>query len=157
MTTQTAPTDFLVDHVQICTPEELRDLPELQGQIAKRAKELFEARGGARGYESRDWSQAERELLRPVEFTVIEYEDEVRVRAGVLGFEADELKLALEARRAIVRGRKCRDPELGNKIFYVEWSPNEIFTYIELPVEVIPGKAVCTLRSGVLELIAPKK
>lgn len=159
MTTQTAPVeiDSLTNHVPICAPEELRDLQDLWDRIARRAYELFEARGGGHGYDWRDWFQAESDLLRPVEFTVIESNDDVRVRAVVLGFEADELKLAIEPRRVIVHGKKRLIPELGNKVFYVEWAPDEIFKSIELPIAVIPEEAECTLRGGVLELVLPKR
>lgn len=145
-------TDFLVDHVQICAPEELREVPELQERIARRAKELCEVRIGRQGYDSHDWLLAECELLRPVEFSVTEYEDEVRVHAGVLGFEADELKVAIEPRRVILHGKKHLAPELGNHVFYVEWVPDEIYKRIELPALVVPEQAVCTLRGGALEV-----
>lgn len=39
-----------------------REGGDLQGQVAKRAYELYEQRGGQDGYALEDWLQAEREI-----------------------------------------------------------------------------------------------
>jgi hypothetical protein len=41
-------------------------MENLHDQIAKKAYELFQARGGVDGYHITDWLQAEKEILAPV-------------------------------------------------------------------------------------------
>lgn len=41
-------------------------MENLHDQIAKKAYELFQARGGVDGYHIADWLQAEKEILAPV-------------------------------------------------------------------------------------------
>ena len=47
------------------TPEVPRQLPIGDGEIARRAYALFQARGGEHGHDIEDWLQAERELRSP--------------------------------------------------------------------------------------------
>jgi len=160
MITETAPveTESLIDHIPIYAATELWDLEsEVHDRIARRAKELFDAHGGKHGYDWRDWFRAEAELLRPLEFAITESEHELRVRAVVLGFDAEELKVGLDPTRVTVYGKKRLSPVFGNKVTFVEWAPDEIFKSIDLPAEVVPEKAECFLHSGVLELVASKK
>src|ERR1039458_890687 len=83
-------------------PEELlREAQPLELALARRAYELFEARGGEHGHDWEDWFRAQSELLRPVSVTMAESEDRLSVRANVLGFEAKELKVD---RKSVVQG-----------------------------------------------------
>jgi HSP20 family protein len=77
--------------------EDLRwEMQSVQLAIARRAYELFEKRGGEHGHDWEDWFRAESELLRPVSVSMSESDDRISVRANVLGFEGNELKVSVE-------------------------------------------------------------
>ena len=83
-----------------CNPDDLRwEMQEVQLAIARRAYELFETRSCEHGHNWEDWFRAESELLRPVSVTMSESEYRISVRANVLGFEENELKVSIAPRR----------------------------------------------------------
>lgn len=143
-------------------PEQLRwEMQELQLAIARRAYELFEARGREHGHDWEDWFRAESELLRPISVSMSESEDRVSVRANVLGFNENELRVSVEPRQITIRGTKevsATETE-GGKIEYIDWSPDQILKVIDLPTEVLPESSVVELQAGVLhfELIKNAK
>lgn len=57
----------------------------------------------------------------------------------------------------IIFGKKRQVPERGEKIFYVDWVPDEIFQSVYLPAQVVPERATAKLHAGVLELTLPRK
>jgi HSP20 family molecular chaperone IbpA len=142
----------LVQFHNICRSDQLlRRMQAVNEGIAKRARELAQARGEQQGYLEQDWLQARAEYLRPVEYQIENFADRIRVRATVLGFEEDELQVSIEPARIIIAGKKEQQPEFGNRLFYVDWSPDEILQIVNLPEDVDPAVAVVTLRAGVLE------
>ena len=143
--------------IQICPtdPERLRwMIQETQLDIARRAYELFEARGRAHGHDWEDWFQAESEVLRPVTFAVSEEEKQISIRVNILGFNHNELKIGIEPTRVIVFGKKtvgAIETERG-RVEPIDWSPQQILRLIDLPVRIDPEKALVELCSGVLRL-----
>ncbi len=143
--------------VTLCRPDELADRMQVYDRIARRAYDIFEARGRVPGHDRQDWLQAEAEFLRPVPVEVQQFADKIVVRAGVLGFEASELQTAIEPRRITIAGKKEQAPEKGNKVFYIDWYPDELLRVVELPAEIIPEFATAELHGGVLEFELPRE
>jgi HSP20 family molecular chaperone IbpA len=138
-------------------PEELQwARQELQLGIARRAYELFEARGCEHGHDWEDWFRAESELLRPVSFVTSDKPTGVSVRANVLGFDASELMAAVEPHRLVILGRKRIDEPDAAKTGPADWVPDQILQVIELPAEIEPEGAVIELKTGVLSFELPK-
>ena len=127
-------------------------MQQLQLAITRRAYELFDARGGEHGHDWEDWFQAESELLRPVSVSMSESDDRISVRANVLGYEENELKVSIEPRRITILGKKetSATQSEGGKVEYIDWSPDQILKFIDLATEVMPQSAVVELRSGLL-------
>ena len=140
-----------------CQPADLASRIQVREHIARRAFERFQARGCEHGRDWQDWLEAEAEFLRPVTVELQEDCDKIVVRAGVLGFQARELQAAVEPRRLIIAGKKDIVPETGDKVFYVDWSPDEILRVIELPADVVPASANAKLVAGVVEFTFAKK
>jgi len=70
----------------LCSAEDLaKEMQEVRLVIARRAYELFEARGREPGHDWEDWFRAESELLRPVSISKSESADQFTVRANVFG------------------------------------------------------------------------
>lgn len=137
----------------ICSPDELlKRKGVLDRTISNRARELAAAHGGAQEVSPADWAQAEAEVLRPISLQIEDFAEIVRIRADVAGFEADELRLSIEPLRIIIAGRKEHQPPEGNRLFYVDWLPDEILHVLQLPEDIDPALAKMKFRAGVLEL-----
>jgi HSP20 family protein len=139
-------------------PEELlREAQPLELALARRAYELFEARGGEHGHDWEDWFRAQSELLRPVSVTMAESEDRLSVRANVLGFEAKELKVSIEPRRITILGEK--EPRViteAGKPQPIVTYPDQILHVISLSTDVTAENAVVEWQEGVLQFELPK-
>jgi len=71
----------------LSSPADLQSkVQKLQLAIARRAHELFEARGQEHGHDLDDWLQAESELLCPVSVAMSQSNDCVKLRADLAGF-----------------------------------------------------------------------
>jgi len=145
--------------MSLCNPEDLsREVQEVRLAIARRAYELFEARGCEHGHDWEDWFRAESELLRSVSFATAESEYDITIRARVLGFGENELKVCVEPRRITILGKKglnATETE-GGKVEYIDWCPDQILQCIDLASAVVPEKSVVELRSGLLKFELPK-
>src|SRR5947207_5849127 len=130
---------------------------ELYDSVARRAYEIFDRKGRTCGRDLENWLQAESELLHPVHVDVAESDEGLTVRAEVPGFRVENLKVGVEARRLTIAGkREAEEERRGEKTIYKEYCSNEFLRVIDLPAEVVVGKAAATLRDGVLQLNMPK-
>src|SRR5579864_2404784 len=141
-----------------CFVEALQwDIQQIQLSIARRAYELFELRNRDHGHDWEDWFQAESEMLRPVSIAVSESSDRLSLRANVLGFNENQLKVSIEPKRLTVVGRKLFDAETElQKEQRGEFEPDQILRVIDLSSEVEPRQAIVELQSGVLKFELPK-
>lgn len=139
-------------------PEDLHlEMQPVQLAIARRAYELFNSRGREHGHDWEDWFRAESELLRPVSVTMSESEDRISVRANVLGFEANELKISVEPRRITILGEKeVRATGTTGGIQPVVSYPDQILQVIELATDVTAENAVVEFQAGLLKFELPK-
>jgi HSP20 family molecular chaperone IbpA len=79
--------------------------------------------------------------------------DRVSVRANVLGFAADDLKLAVEPQRILIVGKPASESKVRA---HFDPYPNQIMKRIDLPVSVLPDAAVVELQAGVLKFELPR-
>lgn len=129
----------------------------MSAAIARRAYELFEARGSEHGHDWQDWFHAESELLAPVPVKVAETDQELHVRAEVPGFTDKDVEVRVEPRRLIICGKKQKTPEQdkGRAVRRVERS-DEIFRVLDLPHEIDPDKVRATLENEMLTITLPR-
>jgi HSP20 family molecular chaperone IbpA len=147
--------DRLATLMQPCDPEAVHwDMQQIQLAIARRAYELFEMRNREHGHDWEDWFQAESELLRPVSIAISESADRISIRANVLGFEANELKVSIEPKRIAILGRKRVGDETAAQA--ADFYPDLILRMIDLSSDVDPDGAVVELQSGILKFELPK-
>ena len=140
-------------------PEDLRwEMQQVQLAIARRAYELFEARCCEHGHDWEDWFRAESELLRPVSISTSESANQISVRANVLGFEENELRVSVEPHRIMILGKKemSTTETEGRRVEHIDWYPDQILQFIELAAAVIPENAVVELQAGQLKFELPK-
>lgn len=132
-------------------------MKEFSQTIAKRAYEFFEARGREWGHELEDWFRAESEFLRHIPVEVKENGEQITVRAEAPGFNANEIKVSIEPRWAIISGKTERKKEEENeKTVYSEFRSNQFCRKVTLPAEVDPAKTTASIKDGVLELTMMK-
>jgi HSP20 family molecular chaperone IbpA len=139
--------------LNLLNPEDLRwQIQEVQLAIARRAYELFEARGREHGHDWEDWFRAESEFLRPVSISTQESADRISVRANVLGFDVNELRVSIEPRRISILGKKeaSATGTVGAKP--IDSVPDQILQFIDLATEVTPDDAVVELQGGQLKI-----
>src|SRR5574340_987809 len=132
-------------------------LQEMHEMISRRAFELFEEGGRIAGRDLGDWFKAESELLHPVNVSIDETEEGLRVEAEVPGFKAKELEASVEPRRLTITG-KCevgREQKKGKSI-YSERNAERTLRVIDLPVEVNTETVGATLKDGVLVFMMSK-
>lgn len=138
-------------------PEDLRwQIQEVQLAIARRAYELFVARGREHGHDWEDWFRAESEFLRPVSVSMQESADRISVRVNVLGFDENELRVSIEPRRISILGKKEGSATGTGGAKPIDWVPDQILQFIDLATEVMWEGAVVELQAGQLKIELPK-
>jgi HSP20 family protein len=133
-------------------------MQQLQLAIARRAYELFSLRGGEHGHDWEDWFRAESEILRPVSVAFSELDGRTSVRVNVLGFNPDELTVAVEPRRIMILGQKHINlTESERAAEYVRSFPDQIMRVLDLPTEIDPADVIIELQEGLLKFELMKK
>lgn len=133
---------------------QMRDVTE---SIAQRAYQFFEARGRELGHDLEDWFRAETELMRHVPVEIKDTTDNLIVRAEVPGFNANDLKISVDARQLMLSGKaEATTEEKVEQAVYNERRSQQFYRTITLPTDVDATKATAALRDGVLELTLPK-
>ena len=91
----------------------------------------------------------------PVE--IAETEKELLVTAEVPGFTEKDLEVRIEPGRLFLTGRLYENKEeKGKKMLYTERTYNQIFRYVDLPIQVNPNDATATVKDGVLKITVHK-
>lgn len=147
-----SPSPFIVEAENL-----FERLQELSQDVARRAYEFFEARGGKFGHALEDWLRAEAELLRAVPVELTETDKQLCVCAEVPGFDAKEIQVSVEPQRVIINGKSesKAEEQVGQRV-YNERRSRQFCRTVELPVKVDPGRAAAALKNGLLELTLDK-
>jgi HSP20 family protein len=131
---------------------------EMQEMISRRAFELFEKGGRIFGRDLDNWFKAESELLHPVNISIDETEEGLKVEAEVPGFKAEELDVSVEPRRLTIAGKRetAKEEKKKGETIYSEGRAERIMRVVDLPVEVNAEEVSAILKDGVLEFTLPK-
>jgi len=146
----------------LSSPADLQSkVQKLQLAIARRAHELFEARGREHGHDLDDWFQAKSEMLCPVSIAMSESKDRVSLRAGAAGFEQSEIEASVEPGRITILGKRkesTKETEPGTTGRSGS-HPDEILEVIDFATEVLPERAIVEWEAGglIFELPAVSK
>lgn len=145
--------------VQVLTPDILHNRKsELDRMIARRAFQLFEARGGGHGHDVDDWIAAELGLLHPYRHNLKDSAEAVVFHAELpCTFTPDQINVSVEPRRLTISGeRELEVTCVGDVPTRVEKRTERIFQTEELPAEVDPSRTTATLKGELLEIMMPK-
>ena len=125
--------------------------------ITHRAYEFFVNRGHQTGHDVEDWLRAEMELLRPVPVHIEVNETEIKVKAELPGFKAEDIEVSAEPRRLVIHGtQEKRIEEKKDDTTYSEHHTGDVFRALELPEEIDPEQATAQLKDGLLEITMPR-
>ncbi len=119
----------------------LQRVADIHGLIARKAFELFAARGFTHGHDLDDWLLAESQILLPVCLELSESSTTLIVRTALPDFSEKEIKIYAEPRQVFVT---CERPS------------HRVFRGLHLPAEIDVEKITATLRNGQLEITMPK-
>jgi HSP20 family molecular chaperone IbpA len=129
---------------------EARDMPDA---IARRAYDIFEAKGRIKGRDLDNWLQAEAELFERTPLNIGESQDSVTVLAEVHDFTPKELEIDLEPKRVTIigRGRTQVEQDAGTSARSQKRTVR-LLRSVQLPVEIDSSHATARFRGGVIEL-----
>jgi HSP20 family protein len=138
-------------------PERIHE--EMRGvfdQIARRAYELFENRGGFHGQDQDDWYRAESTVLEPVRHEASDAGDAFVVLLDVSSVELNDLCVSAEPQSLRVLGASVasntpadglRETVPSSRVFYLSY---------KLPSPIDPKKVSAQVRNDLLEIRLPK-
>lgn len=156
MTTNAAPTTQPANFKLTASGTLVEQTRLISATVARRAYELFEARGSQHGHDCEDWARAESELLTPLPATIIDTDGAVTVRAELRGLMGKDVELLAEPRHLIVRpGKQTSEQDNGRAVFQGEMSA-EMFRVLDLPSEVDPHNMKATIENEILEVTLAK-
>lgn len=128
----------------------------ISAAVARRAYELFQARGSEHGHDCEDWFRAESDLLAPLPATIVDTDDRFTVRTELPDFTGKDVEVLAEPRRLTVRpGKQTLAQDNGRAVFLEKMSA-EMFRVLELPSEVDPHNMKVTIENEVLEVTLAK-
>ncbi len=91
----------------------------------------------------------------PVEIS--ETEKELLITAEIPGFTEKNVEVRVEPNRLFITGNVYENKEeKGKKTLYTERTYNQIFRYVDLPIQVNPDTGTATVKDGVLKIVLCK-
>jgi len=129
-------------------------IADIHRLIARRAYELFCARGSTDGHDVADWLKAESEILESGPLEISETQDAINAKAKLPGCHAKDIEIHVEPRRLFVSGqREEKTDDKNGKQIHCE---RQIFCSVDLPAPIDPEKANANLIDGQLLIELPK-
>ena len=128
----------------------------ISAAVARRAYELFEARGSEHGHDCEDWIRAESELLTPLPATIIDTDEAVTIRAELRGLMGKEVEVLAEPRHLIVRREKQMSEQDNRRAVFQGDMSAEMFRVLDLPAEIDPHDMKASIQQDVLEVTLAK-
>lgn len=126
---------------------------EMLDAIARRAYNIFEAKGRIKGRDLDNWLQAEAELFERTPLNIGESQDGVTVLAEVRDFTPKDLEIDLEPKRVTIigRGRPQLEQKAGTSTD-TQKRTVRLLRSVQLPVEIDAAHATARFKGGVIEL-----
>jgi HSP20 family molecular chaperone IbpA len=124
--------------------------------IARRAFELFEERGGTDGHAVEDWLRAEQEIFGGATAELSEDETRYQIRLALPEFEAGQVEGAASEREVVVRALMSESTSQGTDVMSVEIEIGRVFKRFQLPTPLEAGKVSASLTDGILRIVALK-
>lgn len=132
------------------------ELDAVERQVAARAHDLFERRGGTWGHELEDWLEAEREETWVPPIDLREQESELVLKAAIAGVTPDQLDLRVTPDDLLIEAEVHHEHKPGEQTVHVcEFAHGKLFRRVHFPRPVDPDKVQATFKDGLLTVTAP--
>jgi HSP20 family molecular chaperone IbpA len=140
-------------------PTLFESMQTLFDDVQKKAFELFQQRGGLKGFDLDDWFRAEQDLVWKPESELAETEKEFQMKVAVPGLEAKDIQISALPDGIVVQAETTHkeEKEEEEKVHYSELRNRKLFRRFEMPGGIDVEQVKATLDKGVLEIVAPKK
>jgi HSP20 family molecular chaperone IbpA len=126
---------------------------EMLDAIARRAYNIFEAKGRIKGRDLDNWLQAEAELFERTPLNIGESQDGVTVLAEVRDFTPKDLEIDLEPKRVTIIGRdRTHAEQKAGTSTGSQKRTVRLLRSVQLPVEIDAAHATARFKGGVIEL-----
>lgn len=99
--------------VRVVDPKECAKV--VSEAIARRAYEIYKARGAAAGQDREDWQLAEREIVQPLSCGVLRLENGVDVATDVSTLKANEIEVCVEPHALSIIGKRVPTAGSGTR------------------------------------------
>ncbi len=133
------------------------EMKALEEQIRRRAFEIFEQRSAGAGFETEDWLNAERDLLRTPESELVEQDGRFEIQVSTPGFHAADVHVTALPDALIVKARSThKHDESKGAVRFSEFGGKTLFRRFDLPEPIDVDKVTANLDRGVLHLTALK-
>jgi HSP20 family molecular chaperone IbpA len=119
--------------------------------IARRAYDIFEAKGRINGRDLDNWLQAETELFERTPLNIGESQDSVTLLAEVHDFTPKELEIDLEPKRVTIIGRgRTQVKQAAGTGTHSQRRAVRLLRSVQLPVEIDSAHATARFKGGVI-------
>lgn len=135
----------------------LAQMESLADSIKQRAYSLFQQRNGGFGSELDDWLRAERDLTWSPAAELVEQDGRYEAKIALPGLDAKEVQVSALPDALIIKADSKHSHEGKNGgVRFCEFSENQLFRRLDLPMPIDVDKVSASLDKGMLQVIAPK-
>jgi HSP20 family molecular chaperone IbpA len=126
--------------------------------IARRAFQIFEARGSQPGHEADDWFRAESEIVKRLYCGVLSLDDKISVTTDLSGFdESGEVELFVAPRHILLRGREAAHTGGTSPDHDGSATPGHVvLRSLALGAAIDPARVTTRFNGCALEIMLPK-
>jgi HSP20 family molecular chaperone IbpA len=130
------------------------EIEALQRQIASRAEQLHDERGGS-GQPLEDWLAAEQEMIWRPAMQVQQNDAAYVVEAAVAGLEPGQIIVRMAPNDVLIRAEVHHRHQHTGDTPLCEFSPGPLFRSYHFTHPVDPAQARADYRNGLLRITAP--
>lgn len=131
------------------------EVDAMHQQIASRAEQLHDRRGGGAEKPFDDWLAAERETVWKAPFEVQQTNGEYVVRAAVAGLAPGQLEVRIAPTDVLITAQVNHQHKHTGDALLCEFSPGPLFRSYHFAHPVVPGRAKADCSNGLLRITVP--
>jgi HSP20 family protein len=134
----------------------LSEVEGMQRHIARRAQDIFRARGGTFGRAVEDWIEAERETIWRPALEVRRTKDAFVVEAAIAGIDPKRLDVQVTPTELVLGAPVHHsDREQDGEVVVCEFANGPLFRSYRFPEPIDPARVSAQYRNGMLRVTAP--
>ena len=142
--------------IRIRRPESVADdIARLNGEIMRRAYEIFEGRGGINGSDLDDWLSAERELVWKPAIELSEKNNEFLLTVAVPGVDPKDIQVEATTEDIVIKAEVHHEHPDSEGVHSCEFQCGSVFRTIHFPKTIDVNAIKAEFKHGILKIHAP--